>query len=649
MTFRARGPAQMAAALCVAGLASAMMGCPEQEPPKPPPTERKALVELVDLKGQVTLERDGAESPARRGSLHKGDIVITGAASTALLRFPGGRELEVGEEARFIVGESVGAGALELSRGVIVSRVPAEAKGEAVALSILTPFGISRVANEAEARLAVGQDGVAIEVSTGQITFVGKDGKEEVAQAGDKLEVMLGTIRIERGPADGGTPTIELAAVEVRLTPERGQILVRKAGAKRFERATGPASLDTGAAFQLKKGSRAQLTGPGLSINVAGAGEGVLASAVREGTSERYRLTLPPGLSEISLAAGDRELVLESPEGAVTLRAEEETTLQWTQDRKGARAEVLVGKLALSFKGVERKAAQGEVLKLAKSLEAERKGRPALLLPAGKRVKVFVSNLREVALGWPEAPEDSRVEVARDSSFEDKVLSGRAAGGWVAVDPPSTGALFWRVSGADGKLLHQGRAVVGPEDPSVSSENPVSEVAETGLKATVFYQSGLPSLNLVFQETEGASRYRVRVYKTNDLKKALVDRTVNTRECLIEAGRLSEGSYLWSAAALDATGAEVSGGRMNKLDIVYDNARTSLTILRPKQGERASRTVALKGVAPLGNRLYVNGRQIELDATGRYNTSVPAAETLVFRLLGTEGSESYYLRVLRLR
>ena len=55
-------------------------------------------------------------------------------------------------------------------------------------------------------------------------------------------------------------------------------------------------------------------------------------------------------------------------------------------------------------------------------------------------------------------------------------------------------------------------------------------------------------------------------------------------------------------------------------------------------------------MAPLGARLFVNGTPAPLDDKGRFALKVgDAPRVLVFRLLGGDGTESYWIRHLRRR
>ncbi len=100
---------------------------------------------------------------------------------------------------------------------------------------------------------------------------------------------------------------------------------------------------------------------------------------------------------------------------------------------------------------------------------------------------------------------------------------------------------------------------------------------------------------------------------------------------------------------LGPDGRELQGGRMNKLELVYDNSRRSLAIARPRQGERVQKQVQAQGIAPIGSKLSVNGRPAPLDGKGRFQVAVPASQFVVFRLLTDDGGESYWVRQVRSR
>ena len=162
------------------------------------------------------------------------------------------------------------------------------------------------------------------------------------------------------------------------------------------------------------------------------------------------------------------------------------------------------------------------------------------------------------------------------------------------------------------------------------------------MKAVVFFQSELPTLTFTFPAREDAKRHRVRIYRAGDLATPLVDREVTETRCTVEAGLLIAGSYLWSATPLDDKGVEKAGGRMNKLDIQYDNTLTLLVIAQPGLDGRAASVAS--GVAPLGARLFVNGKPAVLDPEGRFSVPLEGSDVAIFRLIAKDGAEDYWVR-----
>jgi hypothetical protein len=111
---------------------------------------------------------------------------------------------------------------------------------------------------------------------------------------------------------------------------------------------------------------------------------------------------------------------------------------------------------------------------------------------------------------------------------------------------------------------------------------------------------------------------------------------------------LGEGRYLWSVTPLDAKGGELKGGRMNKLHMTFDNGVAALSIKTPKNGDPGGRSVKTSGVVPVGSKLFINGRAVELDEHARFDASVSPLPggRLVYRLV-TGGAESWTVRTVR--
>jgi hypothetical protein len=214
-------------------------------------------------------------------------------------------------------------------------------------------------------------------------------------------------------------------------------------------------------------------------------------------------------------------------------------------------------------------------------------------------------------------------------------------GGFVTVPAPARGDLYWRVGNAPAAHAQFRPERGGP--PGLGS--PHNLVTQERESTTVYFQSAAPALTLTWPAVAGARQYRVRLTRASEPQRLVVERLVTEAKTAIEPGTLGEGSYLWSVATDGA-----AAGAARRLELVYDNAVATLTIRQPRPGVPVSGPVQVEGVAPLGARLFVNGRAAALDDKGRFSLRVPrAGSTLVFRLLTKDGAESYWVRPLASR
>jgi len=252
----------------------------------------------------------------------------------------------------------------------------------------------------------------------------------------------------------------------------------------------------------------------------------------------------------------------------------------------------------------------------------------ALVLPTSTRLRVFGNPLDKVSLSVPPGKR-AAVEVAQDRQFRHRVFSGSARAPFVTVPAPAHGDLYWRLAGQH-ELAGHARFLPDAADP----DRPVTNVVSEGrLSTTIHFQGAQPKLTFVFAPSPDAARYQVKVSRGD---RVVLERTVSEPLCEVAPGTLGEGRYSWTALPLGEDGAPLGRRPVNKLELAYDNARSTLAITRMGEG-------AVEGVAPLGAKLFVNGTSIALDEKGRFATKVNA-RVVVFRLLGSDGSESYWVR-----
>jgi hypothetical protein len=610
-----------------------LAGCPEEPPPTIAPLPPQSVARLVSLEGTVALKH-GAEpaKPAGPGALYENDELSTGAASKALVRAPGGREIELGENTQFKVGKTLGE--VEVSEGTI-SFLAAD-EGDAGTTRVTTKFGRTEVQPGARATLALQNGGLSVDVEVGVIEQLGTDGGTQKASTGQKLEVEVGGIEVtnpEPSVPDAGP------SLDVQLLTEAGRVLVKAKGEPRFNAAKKTQGVAAGTAFQVQANSRARISGPGFNVRLpAGTNGTVTATGLGEDGNE-LAMDLS-GPAQVALDGKAPAAITLGGKTPLTLKGKKEAAVLTGKGR----LEVLMGEVELVMNGKTQTVKAGEVAQTGpKGVEVAARPKPLLLLPMSKRVKVYANRLGEVGLLLPDEAEHT--QVASDPSFADVTLQGPGKE-LIAMQPPVQGELHWRTVDEKGEAVQTGHARFLPDKGGGLDETSRGDVVtETGLKATVYFQGAVPTLTFNFKPAEGARGYVFRIFHAGDLKKAVVERKVTENKLTLEPGILTEGSYIWNASPYDAFGTE-KGGPYNKMDIIYDNSLTTLVLTSPHEGDRAEGAKAA-GTAPLGSRLFINGKPAPMDASGRFSLPLPKTETVVFKLLSADGSESYWLRHLR--
>lgn len=615
------------------------------EGPLPPvpdagPPPRVALARLTLAQGSVELGRDGKPArPAEIEDLYDQDLVITGAGARAILKFKGGGELELAQSSRFRVTASAANVDVDLQTGII-----SLIDGEGVAL--VTPYGRTTLGGDARARLDKEGDGLTLDLLVGEITQLEEDGGAVRVKAGQKLRFQVGAISVidDSGEAAPAQP------LPVAWVPVEGSTELKKKGEKRFTRVKDKVELTEGTAFKVAGNGKARLEAPGLSAQVGGGTSGAVERAGQKGKRRQVEVSLGGGLLELQFA-GDGETELFIPAGGAVARVKgrQRSQVRVVATGKGVKVIVLTGEVEIaSGEGEAKTVKAGEAAVVDKAqVEVGALKKPPLLLPMGKRVRVFGVGRQEVGLDLPDEAAD--VEVASDGAFQQTLLAGRAQGFVTLVDPPP--AVFWRTLDAQGQPAKTGKATFLSERREGKSETASFPVNEWNEKTDVNFQTDeLPALKLEWRKAEGAAGYKVSVYPWGATAPAF-EAKVKETSLLVESGRLKEGRYSWLAMPLDANGGDKPGLRELKknpqLTISFDNSAAGLAIRSPAKSERATSATRARGVAPLGSKLYLNGAAVSLDEKGRYDVRVGKTSPLIFRSVAPDGSEDYWVRTTR--
>lgn len=621
-----------------------LWGC-EGCDPKPPKPAAPQIATLTQVQGQVTVQQDAVARPAQANEpLYPGETIVTGQGSTARVRYINGAELDVGENSRFRVNGGPGALTVEVQAGRVVSSAPKEGGG---GLTVTGSFGRAEMVTASTIVFDLRAPQPKLTVQFGDIRVIDTDGQSVPMVVGKEVVFDV------REPKQVPVPVVRAELIVFKLEPQGGKARVKGAQESAFME-LGPEQsqeLGPGSAFEIPAKSSARLVSSDLQVNLAGDSAGTFQEASREGEQRTYALQLSRGSARLQFGAGKHTLKLSDGRGPVELKVSEQSTIAVSAPEAGSTVQVLAGKAELLADGKTTVVQAGEkVNRAAAATQASREPPPALVLPADLKTRVFSDGTPGAGIQVPSgAGGPLRVEVSPDPSFSKPLLAGRVGADWVRVEPPARGELHWRFLGEDGAVRTQGSARFEPDRgrSSLTTESPKAEVMETGLNARVLFQSAAPALHFTFSPREGARSYQLRLYRASDMKTPILQRVTNKTQYTLDPGSLSEGRYLWYVAALGPGGDELAGGRMNKLELVYDNERRGLALSRPRPGEKLGKgEVPVEGVVPVGSRLFLNGQAVALDAKGRFSQRVPAADTLVFRLVSGQ-SEAYWVRTLR--
>jgi ferric-dicitrate binding protein FerR (iron transport regulator) len=597
---------------------------------------------LSRVTGTVTLTRAGTSSTASPGPLQLADVLETGPASEASLTFPDGRTLELGENGRVEVGEAADDGlVLNIGQGVVVSRVRPTAAGEAVQLSLETPYGLVRVGSSALS-LTVSKDEAAIDVVAGDVQLVSRQGQALELSAGAG-----GTLSTK-----GANRRVTVEGLTIILTQGTGRLELKKKTAARFTAVNlkQPPALEPGDTLRATQGtatltpanSDARLTLlPGAEV---GLGESATASGI-----EDLALELKKGQLQVSLPFGKKR-TLRIGDG-LTLTAENGGQLSVVRARNGLELTSIVGDVvALTEAGQTFTIEGGQTAQLSRAaVSATGPVKEALQLPTRQGLRLLHPRAERVALTWPAAEQKAwRITLGVEPSLAKPLIDGVVHQPFFNTLAPARGPLFWRIRD-DEREVASGSVSCGPERAGSELGGISNEVPAGPEKTVIYFQDKPPSLTFSWKAPERqVARYQLKVYRAGTLATALQERTVATTTAQLEGGALAEGKYQWDVTWLDAKGTPLgTAGKMNQLELQYDNVVRALVIKSPRNGDPLAPKVTASGIAPLGARVTANGVTLPLDAKARFSTQVSpiAGGRVVFRSVG-DGGDTFIVRAL---
>ncbi|MDP1914896.1 MAG: FecR domain-containing protein, partial [Myxococcales bacterium] len=562
------------------GAAAIDAGTPEQKP--------AAILQRTT--GTVTLTRKGAATPATQGPLFDGDVVETAAESNAVLRFPDGRELELGENGRMEIGTEADGLVLNVGQGIVVSRVGGST-GETMQLSLDTPYGLVRV-GKGGVSVNVGSDEALIDVLAGDVTLVGREGGPLSLAAGAEGSLTK----------SGASRKVRLEPLAIVLSRGGGRVEVKKKDGKAFAPVNPkkPPTLAAGDSLRVTGGT-ATLTPDKSDAKVtlvSGTEVGIGESVTKSG-AEDLALEVKKGQLQLALPFGKKRTI--RPGEGLALTAEQGGQLTVVKGKNGLELNSIVGDVVVETEGGQKVTVKGgQTATLTRAgIEPHDVAREALQLPTRQGLKLLHPGAERVALVWPGDDDKAyRVILASDAAFEKPFVDGIIRQPSFNTVAPARGALFWKILEGETEI-GKGSVVIAAERIGDELDGITNVVPAGPEKTVIYFQDKPPALTFTWKTPDKpVTEYLLKIYKAGNLAAPLLERRTTATSAQLPHGSVPEGTYQWDVTWLDAKGTPLgTAGKMNQLELQYDNAVRALIIKAPRNGDAAAQRVAVSGIA----------------------------------------------------
>ena len=624
---------------------------------RPPPD---ALVTARDGEASIRKGGEGAALDAAVGTgLYETDTVSTGADGHATLSFAGGNTLTLAPSTTVVIRRG-GATGTTLGAVVLAGSARAASPGATTSLVVGSPFGMTELGGR---ELVVDVDlSRGLSVLVGEVTVV-RDGASTTVGAGNALSIEGLVVPV------AATGNLEIAGLTTTLKPQQATLIASRgvqvqAGAATDWVAAEPRQqLDPGAGVRTRKAKGTQVRfEDGSSVALSPNAELRFEQAQGSENQQKARYVVSAGAADLHLTR--REGVEATHEvtvaglGVEVRPGDREADVELRSLPAGAyEVGVRFGRVRLSD-GTELEAGTAITVKDGKAASDTRPvaGADVELRAGTTSVVYYQGSVPPVAFDWraettDKAVASSQITVATDKAYKDVLFSETVRKAGFVYDGFKPGRYFWRVKGGDsvreGSLLIQR----GGENDCANCRR-TNVIQDTGEKTVVYFQQALPAITFQWNAVPGAAQYRVKIFADGAFERPHLEATTETTSLAFQAGALEDGKYFWLVSAVDAAGKAIGGtGRTNGLEIAYDNVINDLVIRSPKNGQRISGDrVTTMGELALGARLFINGKQADLDAKGRFKVAValPHGErNIVYRTQAADGVQRFYLRELR--
>jgi len=607
-----------------------------------------AVFRKVDGTVAISAGESTQKRPAHMGDgVSDGDVVVTGDESHARLEFDGGNLVDIEANTSLVVRPKGGA-ATQFGAVLLSGSLHAVSGVKGLHLTIGTPFGMADLGGK-NAAFAVDSKGLSVLVGTVTVQ-VGSNLK--TVQAGQTLSIDGLVVAV--GAAQ---KTVTLSPMTFMLVANPLQVQVRRAGDTKWKAVKKQDVLNEGDAVRTRaaKDTKLAVANNGQvalahdTEMVVGRAEGTTDGQqhasydMQVGEASIHLVGTPdaPASHEVDVAGKRVKIETSAHDADVDVRAAKDGD---------TRVVVHEGRVTL---------ADGTIVKAGQAVNVKNgvTGTVAPLADTQVQLKAdtsaaiyFDQEIPAVNFTWAKSAtaKTARFELARDREFSKILVAEDVDRNSFVYDHIETGRFYWRVH--QGDASQKGTVLVDRE--SAQGDCPkckrVNVIDDTGEQTVVYFQKTVPALTLRWPPNSTAASFKVKVFVDGSFDDPLITQDTKEVQIELERGRLGEGKYYWLVSARDAAGAELKAGRMNSLEIAYDNAIVDFGLREPTPNEKThAESLVSRGEVQLGAKLFVNGKRAEVDEKGRFRERVDLHKgdnEIVYHTIGTDGLDRFYVR-----
>jgi len=411
----------------------------------------------------------------------------------------------------------------------------------------------------------------------------------------------------------------------------------------------------------------------------------VILKRIRDGWlfgENLYALYLENGGTILELNPFDKIYqIIKSPYGEIKIRAEAgslglKLKIELLPDGS-ARISSYSGNGVVTINGEEFLLNPNQYIFIGEDLKASVRmlERSKVLILPQEDPSVFTQKVgQEVTFEWatPQAAAHYGFLLARDEGFENIVSKSISNNTYYTDQIIGAGRYYWRVQKltiippppenpdlpptieTDPNIIAEGTFLIVFDDPSAWDKVLIDPqrniIDDKNRKTTVFFQADYPLVTFSWKRQKRAKSYRLEIFLDENFEELEMAKDLIQDFYSTKPGFFKHTQYFWQVISFNTAGDPIHVSDVFELKLYYDNALPYLSIFEPEEDQVfTTDTIALSGIIPKEAKLFIEGKEVKVEARGKFSHSVPipmGTSQIIFKAVGEETRIEYHARTI---